>query len=353
MSGHDHFLVAVCQLGAEPALKREVTREHPQLRAAFARPGLVTFKSTAGPVGPDFVLRSVFARAFASALGPARAIEEVARLADGVRGQGRLRLHVWERDTHRPGEAPPLDAAAEGERAAPVRDALRAVGGERFLDGEATRPGDHVLDVIVAGEEPLFVGHHIHSAAHSPFAGGGIAVEVPPEAPSRAYRKLEEALRWSRVPVRRGQVAVEVGSSPGGASYALLRRGLTVFGVDPGAMDPLLLASPRFHHLAVSLARLDYAALPPRADWLLLDVNLAAPVALHAIRGVVAALRPSLRGLLFTLKLNDWELAAAVPDLLRRIGELGFPEVRATQLPSNRQEIFACGLRRGVAASNR
>ena len=78
------FLVAVCQIGAERALKQELSREHPGLRSAFARPGLVTFKESAGGaggVGPEVALRSVFARAFAAALGPARTTDELLELA--------------------------------------------------------------------------------------------------------------------------------------------------------------------------------------------------------------------------------------------------------------------------------
>lgn len=339
MSDEPRFLLTVCQVGAERALKQELAREHPSLRPAFARPGLVTFKDTAGMLGPDEVLRSVFARAFAAALGPARDAGEVIALAERVRAGGRLRLHAWARDTHRPGEEPGGDGVPDP--AAATREALLAAGGTLFLVGETAQPGDHVLDVVVAEGEPLFVGHHRHSAAHSPHPGGRIPVVVPADAPSRAYRKLEEALAWSGAPVAKGQVAVEIGSAPGGASHALLRRGLEVWGVDPGAMAEVVLASPRFHHVRLPVGEVGREHLPPRADWVLLDVNLAPQVALHAVRGVVAALRPSLRGVLLTLKLNDWAMAAKLPDLLRRIGGMGLVGVRATQLPSNRQEVFA------------
>ena len=44
-----------------------------------------------------------------------------------------------------------------------------------------------------------------------------------------------------------GRGAVELGSAPGGASFALLERGLHVHGVDPGAMDPRVLAYAGAH----------------------------------------------------------------------------------------------------------
>jgi len=101
-----------------------------------------------------------------------------------------------------------------------------------------------------------------------------------------------------------------------------------------------VLAEPGFTHLPMAAGAVERGLLPARADWLLLDVNLAPQVALRQAARLVAALRPGLRGAFFTLKLNDWATAAKVPALLARVGELGFTAVRATQLPSNRQEIL-------------
>jgi hypothetical protein len=48
------------------------------------------------------------------------------------------------------------------------------------------------------------------------------------------------------------------------------------------------------------------------------------------------------------LKLNDWKLAAQVPSLLARVAGMGMLQVRATQLYSNRQEIFVYGQGQGM-----
>jgi hypothetical protein len=45
-----------------------------------------------------------------------------------------------------------------------------------------------------------------------------------------------------------------------------------------------------------------------------------------------------------TLKLNETRFAAEVPAFVERVRELGLGDVRATQLPSNRQEICVVGL---------
>ena len=50
-------------------------------------------------------------------------------------------------------------------------------------------------------------------------------------------------------------------------------------------------------------------------------------------------LRPTLRGAVITLKLNDFAFVDALPTLVKRIEDFGFTDVRLRHLPSNRREI--------------
>lgn len=334
------FVFAVCQVGAEPALKAEVAHLHPGWRFAFSRPGLVTWR-TERPVDADVALGAVFARAFGASLGKAATLPEVLRFAEALAAaanQAPLQLHVFAGEDSNLGEesSAELGAATEKLRA----ELLASAPPPLFVaDARPPRHGELVLDVVVRQDEPLWVGFHRHSDAHSPFPGGRVPLALPGEAPSRAWLKLEEALAWSRLPLRRDQVAVEIGSAPGGASFALLQRGLKVVGVDPGKMAPQVLSASGFSHLQLSLGDLRREQLPAKVDWLLMDVNLAPQVALHGVRRIVSTLRPSLRGVIFTLKLNDWKLAAEVPAFRARVAGMGLEDVRATQLHANRREI--------------
>jgi 23S rRNA (cytidine2498-2'-O)-methyltransferase len=319
MSG---FFFCAVNIGSERALKGELVRLRPEARPAFGRPGLVTFKTPVPPAA-DFALEAVFARAHGLSIGPAADVEAVWAAARAV---GATRLHLWDR--------------AGG----PVRDDAPFREGGLFAPGSVAVPGEVVLDVA-CGPSEMFVGHHVHRAGRSPWPGGFIPVALPPEAPSRAFAKLEEAIAWSGASPRRGEVALDIGSAPGGASYALLRRGLTVVGVDPGEMDPVVVGHPEFRHLRVAVGALRREDLPAGVSWLLVDVNLAPQVALHSIRRIVPMIRTSLRGAILTLKLNETRFAAEIPAFLTRVRELGLGEVRATQLPSNRQEICVVGLR--------
>ena len=212
------------------------------------------------------------------------------------------------------------------------------------------------LEFVVgaAGDaEPWLLGLHTHGPGRSIYPGGRVPLQLPSDAPSRAWLKLEEGLVLSGLPVRPGEVAVEIGSAPGGASWALLQRGLRVIGVDPGEMAEAVLRHPRFTHLKQTLGELRREQLPQRVDWLLLDVNLAPQVALHQVRRVVSTLRDTLRGALLTLKLNDWRLVAQVPQLLARVQAMGFVDVQARQLATNRQEICVAALMPAAAGRAR
>jgi 23S rRNA (cytidine2498-2'-O)-methyltransferase len=314
------FAFATCLPGLEPAVKREVGRTRPQLRFAYSRPGLVTFKSPT-QILPDDVPGSVFARVWGASIGPAKdpdeALEQLAPVAP-------TRVHVYRRD--------PEDTAAD---LGPWQAAL-----DRMTSGIAA-PGDLVADVIVAADEPAWLGIHRHDERHVAHPGGLIPVEVPDDAPSRAFAKIEEAIAWCALPITAGQVALEIGAAPGGAVLALARRGLTVYGVDTGELAPAVRALPGVHHLAMKVGALRWEQLPARVDWLLVDVNLAPQVALHEVARLMPKLRPTLRGAVITLKLNDLAFVDALPSLTRRIAELGLANVRLRHLPSNRREICA------------
>ena len=313
------FVFATCAPGMEAALKLDVARARPALRFAYSRPGLVTFKSAAS-IAPDDVPATPFARVWGRSLGPARDPDDAAHQLAYL---GVQRVHVFARDPEHAIDPAPWYAA------------LRGMPRGEAVDGEL------VADIIVAPGEPAWLGLHRADAQHLPEPGGAIPVEVPADAPSRAYAKIEEAIAWARLPVERGQVAVEIGAAPGGAALALARRGLDVWAVDPGDLAPDVIELPNVHHLQVKIGALRWEQLPARVDWLLVDVNLAPQVALHEVARIVPPMRASLRGAVFTLKLNELAFVEELPKLRERIVAMGLPDVRMRHLPSNRQEVCA------------
>jgi 23S rRNA (cytidine2498-2'-O)-methyltransferase len=319
------FVFATCLPGVEPAVKLDVARTRPELRFAYSRLGLVTFKS-AQPITAEDPPGSVFARVWGRSVGaandPATAALQLATL-------GATRIHVFPREP---------DAATDL--------ASWHVLAQTLGRGGRAEPGELVADIIVAPTrgEPAWLGLHRHDRSRVAYAGGAIPVDVPAEAPSRAYAKIEEAIAWAELPVAAGHVALEIGAAPGGAVLALARRGLEVWAVDTGELAPHVLALPNVHHLAKKVGALRWEELPPRVDWLLVDVNLAPQVALHEVARLMPRLRSTLRGAVITLKLNDWTFVDELSGLVERIRQMGLPDVRVRHLPSNRREVCAVAL---------
>ena len=181
------FLFTVCQVGAEPALKAEVAREHPELRFSYSRPGFVTFKHADGAsFALDFELRSVFARAYGLSFGKGkdalRVIEAARKLQADEPGTGPgresvppVRLQVFERDLHPPGEDP--KDYVPGARADVWREKIQSeakvLGFTGFsIDGEDSREGELVLDCIVVEEDEIWWGAHRQGFRHASWPGG-------------------------------------------------------------------------------------------------------------------------------------------------------------------------------------
>lgn len=356
------FLMATCQVGAEGALKREVSRRHGGCRLAYSRPGFVTFKLPAdAAVGDDFELGCTFARAWSFSLGKVTG-ETAAALADAAwqlaatSGQRFDDLHVWQRDTFTPGfyhfEPGPTPVAEE------VRGALLAARPAEFSTvGEATgspdeQPSDSlspsgatVFDCVVVEPLEWWLGWHVARSLASRLAGGMRTVQLPPHAVSRAYLKMQEALFWSRMPLRPGDVCLELGCAPGGAAQALLDRDAQVIGVDPALVDPVVLGHPNFRHMRRRGKEVRRSELRD-VRFLFADMNVAPNYTLDTVEALVTHESVHVEGIVLTLKLIDWEMADQIDAYLDRIRGWGFHDIHARQLQHNRQEICVAALRR-------
>lgn len=96
------FLMTTCQVGAEKVLKQEMERLRPEFRAAYSRPGFVTFRMPSIPTSlAEIENDAVFARAVTLSLGKVCAEEESAMVHavwEKIAGRKVSWIHVWERD---------------------------------------------------------------------------------------------------------------------------------------------------------------------------------------------------------------------------------------------------------------
>lgn len=168
-------------------------------------------------------------------------------------------------------------------------------------------------------------------------------VVLPPEAPSRAWMKIEEAISLFELPLKSGETALEVGSAPGGAVYSLLKRGLHVRAVDPAVMDPSLDVFTSYRHIKKPFQELDFDEIQG-VDWWLSDLNLApGSVLSHLGRLLREVEKP--KGLIITLKIGKPYVAAEVPEHQQRVREWGYRRTFTRLLPSNHQEVVLVALR--------
>lgn len=353
------FLFAVCQVGAEAVCKQEILNHHPELRLAYSRPGLLTLK-IAQPEDPKPettvtnwadhpTLISTFARTFGNVLqrfsGPdlGPLVESIGELVGELPLE---QLHVWQRDETLPGDRgfepfPTLLAEEVGEKL------LEVINAKRTSPIELNRVagvGQRVLDVVLIQPNEWLVGWHTADSIPQRWPGGVPPLDPPEEMVSRAWMKLAEALEWGRLQVTPGDVAVEIGSAPGGAAQLLLDRGAQVIAVDPADLDEAIVGHPKLTHLKKRGKQVRKAELAT-ARWLLVDVNVAPNYTLDTAEEIVTNPKTNIRGMILTMKLTDWSLAEHIEGYRQRVRNWGFKVVRTRQLAFNRHEFCLLALR--------
>jgi 23S rRNA (cytidine2498-2'-O)-methyltransferase len=311
-------------------------------RAAFARPGLITFKFDQA-LEPQFPRPHPLIRTWGVSLGFVKNIEDLGKVIENlvnvIEKTNLPFLQVCPGEAGPKGHVPPLVLESWKSTAQQMEQAILNSYGHLVQMGEP-QFGEAVLDVIVRPQEPWIVGWHRHGGGRGPLPGAQWNIPFPADAPSRSWAKLEELMRWSDTFPKSGESALEIGCSPGGATMALLDRGLKVCSVDPRpvvlperyADAPFIQHQSLIEHLAREL-------FPQHVDWMVVDMGVAAPIAVHALTKIVPKYKNHIKGMFITLKLNEWALAERIPSLLEQIHSMGFAQVEAACLPTFRQEI--------------
>ena len=339
-------------------MKKELAKRRPNYRLSYSRGGFVTFKLPENESLEKRLaintgsLRLVFARSCVHSLGSV--LKKDALAPDGSFDARLAAERVWRLAQTEFG--PDSQSAREAQRAGRTPEKIARIHvfeRDRFNVGvRGFEPGltpaayaVHRAVYEAAQEDEWRVGMHRVSDVHSRYPGGLFPLELPTDAASRAFLKFEEGLRWADFPIGVGSRCVDVGSAPGGGSQALLARGAEVLGVDPAEMDPRVLANPNFTHLRGKVSQLK-RKLFRKSRWFITDMNVAPKYTLDALEELVARDDIAARGLLFTLKFFEWNLADNIPEYISRIKSWGFNHVKARQLQFNRQEIMIAALKK-------
>lgn len=300
----NHFFYFLCNPGSESFLKEEIRLIYPELRFAYSTEGFLTFKEIR-PLGKT--LRPVFCRHFGSFIMRGT-LEEVEARAREI-------------------GLPTLFYSKDGE----IYRSPKIKFGDLALE---------IIKVTANGKDQYYLGEFKSSLLTSPWPGGFSAAVLPAAAPSRAYLKVLDGIDYVGASVAAGDHALEIGSSPGGATYALLEKGLSVEGLDPALMNEICLNHPKFYHHHTSIQDFKVYELKNHVQWLFVDMNLPPEGTLREIEKVVEKVKPSLKGAFITLKMTKFELVSRVPMYLTFVKNMGLSVVMATQLPSHKQEFL-------------
>ena len=200
---------------------------------------------------------------------------------------------------------------------------------ERLRDVDGT-----LVNVVVLSADRALVGRVSALLALSLHAGGRARMRVDSGGPSRAARKVEEALAWLGVAPGPGELCIDLGAAPGGWSWSLLERRARVIAVDPAALRPDVARHRGMRHEKVSAFQ--YAP-PEPADWLFCDMawrpaEVAQALAKWGRRGWA-------RILVANLKLPMKRKAETVRELREIVAGGGWKRVRTRQLYHDRDEI--------------
>ncbi len=313
------FVFATCTPDSNAWLKRDVTRLHPALRLAFSRPGFVSWK--APQLAADFDVQtpvaSVSGWGHGYATDMAQVGEKVVELLTSLRDPC---VHVF-------AVGQLVTAVLAEQTTAELHAGLADHGVDLPLNGRA-RPGQSVIDVIVLQPAQWFVGWHVQRADKYALAGGVKSVPVDEASPSRAYSKVAELLLLGELSVRPGNVVVELGAAPGGATLFLLQQGARVWAIDPAPLAPSVVEFGSSHGNALTALELPAAdvtraQLPKQVDYLVSDVNLAPTVSLRYLERLCALVSGPKRGVLVNIKINDDKAEAMLPAVLDKAKALG------------------------------
>jgi 23S rRNA (cytidine2498-2'-O)-methyltransferase len=339
------FLLMACQAGAEEGVFVMQQLMLPQLSRGAWRRGVVTFRLPDG-LSINEAAQLPFARITIESLGQVTG-DSVVELADAAAAAAPTppdRVHVWQREVPAPWkaragvqESPSPSAVELHARIATQLGCPQASTGTELVAGSIAARGERVLDIVIDSPGRAWLGWHKANRPASCWPGGIYHVQLPDDAVSRAWLKLDEAITVFEIPLHAGQRACELGAAPGGASQRLLTEGLEVVGIDPAAIDPRVAAHPRFEHWQMR-AR-DVRLRQFRGfDWLVTDMNIDPSSTMDALERVATAPGNRLQGIIATLKLPQWQRAADLPQWLDRFRRWGFvPQAR--QLSSGGREL--------------
>ncbi|MFO0694992.1 MAG: 23S rRNA (cytidine(2498)-2'-O)-methyltransferase RlmM [Polyangiales bacterium] len=320
--------------GAETDLVDELELSLGKGRARIVGPSLV--ESTGAPTFEDGELDLTFARqGFAVAAHVVGAEETLgASVAEAIASSvadGEFALLVWVPDHDATNPLAPRVEALEAAIASALPEPLakRRIG-LRALEGR----GGTLVQVALVAPGEAYVGGVESGLAISRAPGGRARMKLGADRPSRAARKVEEALAWLGDSPGPGELCVDLGAAPGGWTWVLLEKRAHVIAVDPAKLRPDLMQRKGLRHVMDSA----FTFVPDEPiDWLFCDMAWR-PLEVAQLLAKWGRRRWA-RTLVANVKLPMKKKAEMVEEVRAIVASGGWTRIRTRQLYHDREEI--------------
>jgi len=185
-------------------------------------------------------------------------------------------------------------------------------------------------------EHGVLIGSNLLVHSISDWPGGRVRLARSEDMISRAEFKLEELFQLLPIELPQGGRAADLGASPGGWTRVLRQRGLAVWAVDPGELDPRVAADPQVHHARTTAGEF-FRSGPNMFDVIVNDMRMDPVKSCRVMLDAARRLHPD--GLaIMTLKTGIHRPAEVVERCLSLL-EREYRVEYARQLHHNRHEV--------------
>lgn len=295
-----YFLTNEQKTGAD-WLKAELSLYRPDYKFSYSRPGLITFvNSTEKPMSYS----PIFSRHFGYSVFKGTKLEVI---------------HHYEL----------------------LRSKYPLIDAEKML---GTKYPEYPCFEIVPVKEDEYILGFLEQSFGNDWVLGLPNLTLPEHAPSRAYLKILEVEKILNLNFNMNDSIIEFGSSPGGATLALLEKGVKVFGVDTGNMHDACLEQEKFVYVKKSIQDTKAEDFDTKIDWILSDMNLSPFAVLGELKKFFERSRivPT-KGIVLTLKMTKKDMLKDLEQIEKKVFKMGFEIKFMGQLPGHNQEFALVG----------
>jgi 23S rRNA C2498 (ribose-2'-O)-methylase RlmM len=270
--------ICVTRKGQESFIAQEISPLSPSCQCTQLAPGVVELTGVDIPFlsqNPLLFCRQLLPHAFPLEGTSIKSIAQavVAALIEGLgETPGEWCLHIY--------DPAAVDTGEEYSRPRLIHQEVTGILKQRrrsLLKGVSQQrsPNAPFVQVVIASPTLTFMSitnpedQQALRTNLSPYVAGYVDIPDDKQPPSRAFKKLREAIHVFNLKPQRGQTCVDLGACPGGWTHVMVEHGLKTTGIDRSPLDERLMRDKN-----VTFVKGDAFTWLPKepVSWLVCDV---------------------------------------------------------------------------------